>query len=89
MAIIHKKIYPEYFELIVQGKKKFELRLDDFTAQEGDTLILEEWEGKGADRKPTGRTIEKKITYLAHFDLDEFNQKSEIEKHGLYIIQFE
>ena len=40
MAIITKKISPEYFELIKSGKKKFELRLAEFDAKEGDLLIF-------------------------------------------------
>jgi ASC-1-like (ASCH) protein len=43
MAIIKKKIWPEYFELVDSDKKRFELRLADFDIKEGDTLILEEW----------------------------------------------
>lgn len=42
MATIHKKVWKEYFEKIISGKKKFELRLDDFDVNEGDTLVLEE-----------------------------------------------
>ena len=37
---IHKKIWPEYFEAVLSGKKKYELRLDDFEIKEGDTLVL-------------------------------------------------
>ncbi|MCJ7786787.1 DUF3850 domain-containing protein [Patescibacteria group bacterium] len=43
MAIIKKKIWPEYFELVKSGKKRIELRLADFDAKEGDVLTLEEW----------------------------------------------
>ena len=46
MAIIKKKIWPEYFELVSSGKKKFELRLADFDVKEGDALSLEEWDPK-------------------------------------------
>jgi len=42
MATIHKKIWPEYFEAVAQGKKKFEFRLNDFEIKEGDVLVLEE-----------------------------------------------
>ena len=42
MAIIHKKILPEYFEAVASGKKKYELRLNDFNVNEGDTLRSEE-----------------------------------------------
>jgi len=35
MAIIHKKVWGEYFEKIISGKKKLELRLADFEVNEG------------------------------------------------------
>jgi len=44
MAIIYKKIWPEYFKKIISGEKKFELRLADFEINESDTLVLEEWD---------------------------------------------
>ena len=56
MASIHKKIIPEYFEAIISGKKKFELRLGDFDVVEGDTLVLEEWDSAAGGY--TGRKIE-------------------------------
>lgn len=87
MAIITKKTPPEYFELVKSGKKKFELRLAEFDAKEGDLLVLEEWD---PDKKEyTGRKIEKYINYVFKFDLDTFGQKEEIIKKGLYVIQFE
>lgn len=87
MTVIRKKIQPEYFELVRAGKKRFELRVADFNAKEGDTLILEEWDSE--KKKYTGRTIKKKAGYILRFDLDQFGQKDLIEKHGLYVIQFE
>lgn len=30
MVVIKKKIWPEYFELVKSGKKRFELRVADF-----------------------------------------------------------
>ena len=87
MAIIKKKILPEYFDLVQSGKKKFEIRLADFPVVEGDTLLLEEW---NPDTKQyTGRTIEKKVGYILHFTLDQFGQKKEIEEKGLYVLGLE
>lgn len=40
MAVIKKKIWPQYFDEVANGKKKFELRLADFDIAEGDTFIL-------------------------------------------------
>lgn len=85
--IIKKKIWPEYFELVSLGKKKFELRLNDFDAKEGDTLILEEWNPK--TKKYTGRQIEKKVSYIFKFKLDDFGQEKEIKEKGIIILQME
>jgi len=87
MAIIRKKIWPEYFELIKAGKKRFELRVADFEIHGGDTLILEEWDPK--TKEYTGRTLEKKAGYILQMSLDQFGQKETLEKHGLYVIQLE
>lgn len=86
MAKIKKKIWPKYFELVKSGKKKFELRLADFKIKQGDILLLEEWNPK--TKKYTGRKIKKKVNYAFKFNLDDFNQKKEIEKRGLFVIQF-
>ena len=87
MAIINKKIWPEYFNLIKSGKKKFELRLNDFNIKEGDTLILEEWDPK--IKEYTGRKIEKKVGFILKFRLDDFGQKDLIEEKGMQIISLE
>ncbi|MFH1392377.1 MAG: DUF3850 domain-containing protein [bacterium] len=85
MSTIHKKIWPKYFELIKASKKRFELRLADFKVKKGDVLVLEEWNPK--TKQYTGRKIEKKVDYVLRFKLDDFGQKKEIEKKGLYAIQ--
>jgi len=88
MAIIKKKIWPQYFEAVVSGKKKYELRLNDFEIKEGDTLVLEEWDPK--TKEYTGRKIEKKVTYILKFDINKlFWPKEEIEEKGMQIISLE
>jgi len=87
MKIVKKKIWPKYYELIKSGKKKFEVRLADFEIEEGDTLILEEWDPK--TKGYTGRKIKAKANYILKFDIDKFGQAEEIKKRGLYIIQFQ
>jgi ASC-1-like (ASCH) protein len=87
MAIIKKKIWPEYFELVVSGKKKFELRVADFDVKEGDTLSLEEWDPK--TKEYTGRKIEKKVRYVLKFSLNDFGQEEAIRDKGLIVIQME
>ena len=87
MAIIKKKIWPEYFDFVSSGKKRFELRLADFNIAEGDTLLLEEWNPK--TKEYTGRTIEKKVSFLLKFKLDDFGQEREIKEKGLLVIQLD
>lgn len=88
MAIIKKKIWPEYFEAVSSGKKKFELRLNDFEVREGDILVLEEWDPK--TKKYTGRKIEKKVTYVSKFKLDKlFWSEAEVREKGIQIISLE
>lgn len=84
MAIIKKKIWPEYFDLVESGKKQFELRVADFDMKEGDTLILEEWDPE--IKEYTGRRIEKQTKYILKFKLDDFGQRKEAEEHGFYVI---
>jgi len=83
--IIKKKCWPEIFELVKSGKKKFDLRLADFDIQEGDTLVLEEWDPE--TKKYTGRNIKKKAEYVLKFDLNKFGQEKEIKEKGLLVIQ--
>lgn len=85
MAIVKKKIWPKFFDLIQSGKKQFELRVADFDIQEGDTLVLEEWDP--SMKRYTGRTITKKVKYMLKFKLDDFGQKKEALEKGFYVIQ--
>jgi len=88
MAVIKKKIWPEYFEAVASGKKKCELRLNDFEIAEGDTLVLEEWDPK--TKAYTGRVVEKKVTNVSKFRLDNlFWPKEEIEEKGIQLISLE
>ena len=85
---IKKKIWPEYFEAVVAGKKKYELRLNDFEVKEGDILLLEEWDPKL--KKYTGRSVEKKVTYVGKFKIDAlFWTEEQIKEKGLQIISIE
>jgi len=88
MATCKKKIWPQYFEAVVAGKKKFELRLNDFEVTEGDTLVLEEWDPK--TQAYTGRKVEKKVTYVGKFKIDQlFWPESEIKEKGIQTISLE
>jgi len=85
MAIIHKKIIPEYFNDVDSRKKNFELRLNDFEINEGDTLVLEEWDDQ--KKEYTGRKIDREVTYVRAFKIDKlFWPEEEIKEKGIQII---
>ncbi|MBU1043869.1 DUF3850 domain-containing protein [Candidatus Parcubacteria bacterium] len=82
---IEKKVWPKYFQAIIEDKKNYELRLADWKCKEGDTLILREWDPK--TKNYTGREITKKVKYVAKFKIDNlFWPKEDIEKYGFQII---
>ena len=87
MATIKKKTWPEYFEAVFSGKKKYDLRLNDFEIDEGDILVLEEWNPE--TKEYTGRTTEKRVTYVGRFRIDDlFWPKEQIEEKGIQVISF-
>ena len=87
MVTIEKKVWPKYFEAILNGKKNFEIRLADFDAKEQDILILKEYNPE--TKQYTGRELRKEITYVAKMNkLDKFWTKEEIDKFGIQIIGF-
>ena len=88
MAIIKKKTWPSYFADVASGKKNYDLRLNDFEANEGDTLLLEEWDPE--TKQYTGRSVEKKVTYVGKFKIDQlFWPEEEIRAKGIQIISLE
>lgn len=81
-----KKVWPEYFQKILDGEKNFEIRLADWECKEGDILVLQEWNPN--TKEYTGRVIEKEVTYVAKTKDISFWPKEEIDKHGFLIIGF-
>lgn len=83
---IEKKAWPELFQKVLDGDKKFDLRLADFDCQPGDILVLREWDpGK---KKYTGRVLEREVSYVMKTKDLEFWPKEDIEKYGLQVISF-
>lgn len=85
--IIEKKTWPELFEDVRTGKKKFDLRVADFEVNVGDTLVLREWDPE--TQQYTGREIKKTVTYLLKTRDLTFNTKEEIDENGFVIMQVE
>ena len=83
---IEKKVWPEYFQKILNGEKKFELRLADFECKPGDILALKEWDPK--TKEYTGRVLEKEVTYVLKTKDVKFWSKEDMKKYGFQIISF-
>lgn len=87
MKKIEKKVWPEYFQEILNGKKTFELRLNDFEINEGDILVLKEWDPKIKDY--TGRELEKVVGYVGKWKIDELTKfwpREDINNKGIQVI---
>ena len=87
---VEKKIWPEFYEQVASGKQKYQMRLNDFDVEEGDVLVLREWDPE--TKEYTGRELQKDVTHVhtfTHDDLTRFHQKEEIVEKGLHIISFE
>ena len=81
---IEKKIWPKSFDKIKSGEKTFELRLADWQCNQGDVLLLKEWDPE--KKQYTGREIEKEVTHVIKTkDVNLWSQE-EIEKYGFQII---
>lgn len=83
---IEKKAWPELFKAVLDGRKTFDVRLADFNCQPGDTLVLKEWDPR--TKEYTGRTAEKRVTFVFRTKRQPFWSEEEAEKHGFQIIAF-
>ncbi len=54
------KISPQYYEAVISGEKKFELRKNDRGFKVGDTVNLREW----SNGQYSGRQSKYRIGYL-------------------------
>ncbi|EHZ0460511.1 DUF3850 domain-containing protein [Enterococcus faecalis] len=62
--VVHDlKIKPEYFEAVVSGEKRFEIRKNDRDFKKGDTIRLREYQ----NGEYTGDIYVAKITYITDF----------------------
>ncbi len=70
MAHHDLKILPGFFEAVVDGKKTFEIRINDRDFKEGDSVTLHEYSscvGGPESNKYTGRACGRVIGYVTDF----------------------
>lgn len=93
---ITKKSWPECFESLENGSKRFELRLADFDVNIGDLFVAKEYD-LNTDTF-SGRSLTFTVTYIFKFRGNirsmraddspgpSFWTKAEQERHGFYIL---
>jgi len=59
------KTWPKYFQEILDGKKKFELRKNDRNFELEDILYLKEWSPE--TQLYTGRSVKLKVIYMVKY----------------------
>jgi ASC-1-like (ASCH) protein len=84
---IEKKVLPEFFDLLRSGKKKYELRINDFECKVGDTLFLREWDAEKGIY--TTRYMFKRITHILRTKELDFFRQEDIDKFGFQILSLE
>lgn len=61
--MIHRlKTWPAYFNLVADGRKKFEIRRNDRDFHPGDELLLQEWDPVSSSL--TGRELAVSVTSM-------------------------
>jgi len=81
------KDVPRYYQHIVDGKKRSEVRLNDRQYKVGDTITLHEgWPGLNGFEY-TGRTVSARISYIDDFGCQDGYVNLSLDDVGLLIIK--
>jgi len=80
------KLVSKYYQHVVDGKKRSEVRLNDRNYQIGDTITLHEgWPGLNGFEY-TGRTVSARISYIDDFGCQHGYVNLSLDNVGLLII---
>ena len=87
MNLHQLKCAEEYYTLVADGTKNFEIRLGDRDYKMGDTLVIHEVDDYG---EYTGRSITRTIAYPFKLSVcAKFYETEQIEGHGLIVLGLE
>lgn len=65
------KCWPLFFEEVLIGKKRFEVRFNDRAYGAGDFIVLQEYVVDGDGGKYTGRRVQRQIEHVYdHYSVD-------------------
>lgn len=80
------KLFSKYFQPVVDGIKRSEVRINDRNYQVGDTVTLHEGKPSLDGFEYTGRTVSACITYIDDFGLQAGYVNLSLTDVGLLII---
>lgn len=85
--IIKKKTWPDYFEKLLSGEKKFDCRIADFEVKPGDEIIFEEYDP--VTETYSGRKIKKTVTFVGKTKEWNFFKPEDVDKFGYVIMSLD
>ena len=85
--IVEKKAWPDMFEKVFSGEKKHDIRINDFGIKQGDILWLREWDPE--TKEYTGRSVKKKMNFIAETKKLKYWSEESISKFGLVVMDLE
>lgn len=84
------KIWPAYFEAVLNDDKNFEYRFNDRNYRTNDTLLLREYDPE--KKEYSGREIEVTVTYILYVDKYAImairKNKAEPVRHGHWKVRY-
>ena len=80
------KLFTKYFQSVVDGRKRSEVRYNDRNYQVGDTITLHEGQPGLSGFEYTGRTVSCRISFIDDFGLNAGYVNLSIADVGLLII---
>lgn len=80
------KLFTKYFQPVVDGKKRSEVRINDRKYRVGDTVTLREGQQELDGFKYTGRKVSARISYIDDFGLRHGYVNLSLRDVGLLIL---
>lgn len=81
------KLFTKYFQPVVDGKKRSEVRFNDRQFEIGHTVTLHEGQPGLNGFEYTGRTVSAQISYIDDFGLEPGYVNLSLDKVGMLIVE--
>lgn len=81
---ITKKVWPENFESLLNGKRGCDLRVNDFKVNEDDIMVFKEWDPE--KKRYTGRSVRRVVKRVNELKPLDYYTATDLKK-GLLVIE--